>query len=191
MTSRFARQSVKPTISPSLAATARRTNDPLTVGLEGKWVWGWIVIIFLISLLPWRLWSFAPDLLLLVLAFWCVHDAKRVGLVWAFCLGLLIDVQDATPLGQHAALYLLVCFGGILISRRLQRFDLFGQAIHMMPIFVVGFYLAYMTPALLLGFWPGWGWVLSALFTAVLWVPFGWLLQMPINRLASQALNSN
>jgi rod shape-determining protein MreD len=175
-------------ISPSLAATARRNNDPLTTGIDGRWVWGTIAVTFLISLLPWRAIPYAPDLLLLVIAFWCVHDSQRVGLVTAFCLGLLIDVQSVAPLGQHALTYVLVCFGGLLIGRRLQRFDLLRQTLHMMPIFIVGISITILLVAALKDFWPGWGWAISALFTAVLWVPFGWLLQMPINRLASQSL---
>lgn len=176
------------TISPSLAATARRHNSPLPVGIDGRWVWGSILVAFMISLLSWRVWPSSPDILLLVLAFWCVHDAKRVGLVVAFCLGLLIDVQDMAPLGQHALLYVLVCFGGILIGRRMLMFDLLSQAFHMLPIFLIGFLVTFLVVSLLKGFWPGWGWAGSALFTAMLWVPFGWLLLMPVNRLASESL---
>lgn len=175
-------------ISSSLAATARRTNDPLTIGIDGRWVWGTIAVIFLISLLPWRVLPYTPDLLLLVIAFWCVHDSQRVGLLTAFCLGLLIDVQSVAPLGQHALTYVLVCFGGLLIGRRLQRFDLLRQTLHMMPIFIVGISITILLTALLKDFWPGWGWAVSAIFTAALWLPFGWLLQMPSNRLASQSL---
>ena len=175
-------------ISPSLAATARRTNDPLTSGINGRWVWGSIAVAFFISLLPWRALPYAPDLLLLVIAFWCVHDSQRVGLLTAFCLGLLIDVQSVAPLGQHALIYILVCFGGLLIGRRLQRFDLLSQTLHMFPIFIISVSITILFIAALKDFWPGWGWAFSAVFTAVLWVPFGWLLQMPINRLASQSL---
>ena len=175
-------------ISPSLAATARRTNDPLTLGINGRWVWGSIAIAFLVSLLPWRTLPSSPDLLLLVIAFWCVHDSQRIGLLTAFCLGLLIDVQSVSPLGQHALMYVLVCFGGVLISRRLQRFDLLRQALHMMPIFILGFLITFIVVAALKGFWPGWAWIGASIFTALLWVPFGWVLQMPVNRLASQSL---
>jgi rod shape-determining protein MreD len=175
-------------ISPSLAGTARRTNDPLTSGINGRWVWGSIAVVFFISLLPWRAIPYAPDLLLLVIAFWCVHDSQRVGLLTAFCLGLLIDVQSVAPLGQHALIYILVCFGGLLIGRRLQRFGLFSQTLHMFPIFIISVSITILFIAALKGFWPGWGWAFSAVFTAALWLPFGWLLQMPINRLTSQSL---
>jgi len=187
-TKRLGSRAYSSAISSSLAATASRTNDPLTIGIDGRWVWGTIAVTFFISLLPWRALPYAPDLLLLVIAFWCAHDSQRVGLLTAFCLGLLIDVQSVAPLGQHALTYVLVCFGSLLIGRRLQRFDLFRQALHMMPIFIIGISITILLIATLKDFWPGWDGAVSALFTAVLWVPFGWLLQMPTNRLASQSL---
>lgn len=37
-------------------------------------------------MLPWRNWESAPDILLVVLAFWGAHSAAGVGLVAAFIL---------------------------------------------------------------------------------------------------------
>ena len=57
---------------------------------------------WLVSLLPWRLWQGAPDVLILIIAFWCAHEPRRVGLFTAFTFGLLMDVHDAGLLGEHA-----------------------------------------------------------------------------------------
>jgi len=35
-----------------------------------------------------------PDVLAVVLVFWGVHQPRRVGVLWAFVFGLLIDVHD-------------------------------------------------------------------------------------------------
>jgi len=76
--------------------------DRLSGPAHGVFVWGTVLVAWLVSLLPWRLWQGAPDILLLIIAFWCVHEPRRVGLFTAFFFGLLMDVHDAGLLGEHA-----------------------------------------------------------------------------------------
>ena len=73
--------------------------DRLSGPAHGVFVWATVLLVWLVSLLPWRLWQGAPDVLLLIIAFWCVHEPRRVGLFTAFFFGLLMDVHDAGPLG--------------------------------------------------------------------------------------------
>ncbi|WP_067750740.1 rod shape-determining protein MreD [Orrella dioscoreae] len=153
--------------------------DTLVRPARGMFVWGTVLFVWLISLLPWRLWPAAPDLLLLVLAFWCAHEPRRVGMMAAFVFGLLMDVHDARLLGEHALIYTLVAYGTIVLHRRLQRFDLFAQALHMMPVFVVAQLFGLALHAWLTGAWPGWHWTLGPAVTAALWPVVGWLLQLP------------
>lgn len=54
---------------------------------------------------PWR-----PDVLLLVIAFWALHQPQRVGIGVAFVLGVVMDVQAASLLGQHALAYVVLVF---------------------------------------------------------------------------------
>ena len=54
---------------------------------------------------PW-----VPDLLSLVLVFWCVHQPLRIGIGWAFFLGLVMDVHQAGLLGQYALSYTVLAF---------------------------------------------------------------------------------
>src|SRR5690606_32633129 len=98
--------------SPGLAAAATERKSSLS-SLEpidtapfrspssGVFVWGTILFMWLLSLLPWRLWQPAPDLLLLVLLFWCLNEPRRVGLTAAFVFGLLMDVHDGGMLGEQ------------------------------------------------------------------------------------------
>jgi len=145
-------------------------------------VWGSLLFVWLMSLLPWRLWPEAPDLLLLVLAFWCVQEPRRVGMVAAFVFGLLMDVHDAGLLGEYALTYTLVAYGAFVLHRRLQRFDLWSQAMHMLPIFLCARAVALAIHAWLAGSWPGWQWTLGVGMTAALWPLAGWLLQLPQRR---------
>ena len=142
-------------------------------------VWGSILLVWLASLLPWRLWQGAPDVLILIIAFWCVHEPRRVGLFTAFCFGLLMDVHDAGLLGEHALSYTLVAYGAVVLHRRLQRFDLWSQAMHMLPVFLIARLLTQVIHAWLAGKWPGWDWGVSVAITAALWPLAGWVLHLP------------
>ena len=177
---------------PSSSARLLRTQgmgaDPMDQRSDSWIVWGSILLAFLLSLMPWRLIQASPDLLMLVLMFWVVHEPRRVGFLTAFVLGLLIDVHDSGPLGQYALTYVLACYGAVVLHRRLSRFDLWRQALHMLPVFVLARALTILIAAWLTGAWPGWSWLTGMLITTVLWVPIGWLLLLPGNRLA--ALNS-
>lgn len=165
--------------------------DSRDVGSDNWLVWGSIFLVFILSLLPWRLSPWGPDLLMLVLAFWVVHEGNKVGLVTAFALGLLIDVHDVGPLGATALTYVLVCYGAVVLRRRLLRFNLIRQAMHMLPVFVIATLLTTALTAALMGVWPGWSWLTGVLITAALWVPIGWILLLPGNRLAAMSAHSD
>lgn len=146
---------------------------------HGIVVWGSLLLVWLVSLLPWRLWPQAPDVLLLVIAFWCVHEPRRVGMVTAFALGLLMDVHDAGVLGESALAYTLVAYGAIVLHRRLQRFDLWSQAMHMLPLFFLAHLGTTVIHAWIAGKWPGWDWAIGTALTAALWPMVGWVLHLP------------
>ena len=148
-----------------------------------RFLWGSILITWMVSLLPWRSWSAAPDLLLLVIVFWCVHQSRRVGLITAFVFGLLMDVHDVGPLGQQALYYTLVAYGAHVLHRRLMRFDLWSQGMHLLPVFLLGRLVDVLAGAWQAGFWPGWTWVISVVLTAALWPAVGWVLLLPQHRM--------
>lgn len=145
-------------------------------------IWFTIVLVWLISLLPWRLWQPAPDLLLLVILFWCVNEPRRVGMTTAFVFGLLMDVHDAGLLGEQALTYVLAAYGVIVLSRRLQRFSALAQAVHILPIVVAAEAAARIIHAWLAGEWAGWAWLWSAVFTVALWPLADILLHLPQRR---------
>lgn len=170
--------------SARLLKTQGVGGDAIDIRADARLVWGSIMLVFLLALLPWRLIDGVPDLLMLVLAFWSVHESRRVGMVTGFVLGLLLDVHDGGPLGQYALTYVLACYGGVILHRRLLRFDLWSQALHMLLVFLVARTITVLIAAWLTGAWPGWGWVIGVLIASLLWVPVGWLLLLPSHRLA-------
>ncbi|MGB6242246.1 MAG: rod shape-determining protein MreD [Castellaniella sp.] len=146
-------------------------------------VWGSLILVWLASLLPWRLWQPVPDMLLLVLAFWCLYEPSRVGLLTAFVLGLLMDVHDADLLGLHALNYVLCAYGILRLHGRLHHFNVWVQTVHLMPIFVVAALVSRLLGAWLNGEWVGWDWLWTALITGALLPLADVLLLLPQRRL--------
>lgn len=163
-------------LEPIDASPFKRDSSPL-------FIWITILLMWLISLLPWRLWEPAPDLLLLVIVFWCLNEPRRVNMLAAFIFGIFIDVHDGGLLGEQALVYTLAAYGALTLHRRLQRFNAVVQAIHLLPVFVVAEAVARLSLAWLAGEWTGWEWLWSALFTVALWPLADLLLHMPQRRL--------
>lgn len=146
-------------------------------------VWGSLLLVWMASLLPWRLWQPVPDVLLLVLAFWCLHESHRVGLTTAFVLGLLMDVHDSGLLGLHALCYVLAAYGVLRLQRRLEHFNVWVQTLHVVPVLVAAAIVSRLLGAWLNGEWVGWDWLWSALITGILWPLADVLLLLPQRRL--------
>lgn len=150
---------------------------------SGVVVWGSVLLIWVLSLLPWRHWEYAPDFLMLVLAFWTLHEPRKVNMTMAFVLGLLMDAHDTSFLGEHAMSYVLACYGVIALSRRLQLFGSFAQMIYLLPVFFIASAIPRFLHAWFAGEWGGWSWCLAAVFTGVLWPLADFLLLLPHRRL--------
>lgn len=174
----------------SLASLQPIDTSPFHRPSNWFFVWGTLLVVWIVSLLPWRVWQPTPDILLLVLAFWCVHEPRRVGLLSAFVLGLLMDVHDSEFLGLHALGYILVAYGAIVLRRRLEHFNPLVQALHMLPVFVVAATIVSLSGSWLNGEWAGWDWLWSALITVALWPLADILLFLPQRRLDDADVNA-
>lgn len=145
-------------------------------------IWLTIVLSWMLSLLPWRLLEPIPDPLLLVIVFWCLHEPERVSLLTAFVFGLLMDVHDAGLLGAHALTYTLTVYGTLILSRRILRFNVIVQVVHLIPVFIVSYAATRLAYAWLLGEWSGWIWLVSAILTVLMLPVAELLLLMPQRR---------
>lgn len=151
-----------------------RSLQPLDMGDDifqpsSSFVWVSIFITFMASLLPWRNWPGSPDILLVVLAFWCVYRAKGVGLLLAFVLGLLIDVHDTNVLGYHALYYVLVIYAVMMIRQQIVQFSVVVHFLSILPVFVVAAIPGHLFDVWLAGVWSGWDWLWSGFITSLLW----------------------
>ena len=161
---------------------------PATVGL----LFFSLLAAFLFSALPWSgKWLLArPDLVLLVLIFWTVHEPRTIGQGMAFFMGLLMDVSDSMLLGQHALAYVVAVYGAQVLRHRILTFPLAEQALH-----VLGLTLAASLTLLVLNLAlgaqaPSGIFLLSPLITALAWAPAHWILYSPAVRRRRREVSS-
>jgi len=132
----------------------------------------------MLNWLPWQgLWlAVRPDFTALVLLYWCTHKPHRIGIGIAWMVGILADVSDSSLFGQHALAYSVLAFGGIMLHRRIQMFDVSEQPLQVFPLFLVS-YAVFALVHWLSGGHLSWEYFLGCLSSALLWIPLSILLQ--------------
>lgn len=137
-----------------------------------------LIIAVLLNGLPWEgvALMLRPDFVAMLLLYWCMHKPMRIGIGMAWAVGILADVADASLFGQHALTYTLLAFGGVVLHRRLQMFDLRQQTTQVFGLFA----LTYTVYALMHWLIDGdvvWGYFLGCISSTLLWIPLSLLLQ--------------
>ena len=89
------------------------------------------VVGFVLSALPlpetiidWR-----PCWLAMLLIYWCMALPERVGILSAWLLGLLFDVQQSFILGQHALGFIFLAYVIIQNHKRMRVYPLLQQSL--------------------------------------------------------------
>lgn len=137
---------------------------------------------FVLNLLPWGHWIGVPDFVALVLVFWSVHQPRKVGIGVAFCMGLLMDVHDASLLGENALAYTLLSYFAIMIHRRVLWFPTGTQALHVLPLLLLTQGVQLLVRLLVSGKYPDWWYFVESFVSATLWPLVSWILLAPQRR---------
>ena len=111
-----------------------------------------------------------PDFVALVMLYWCTHKPMRIGIGMSWAVGILADVADASLFGQHALAYTVLAFGGVVLHRRLQMFDLRQQTIQVFGIFAMT-YAVYAVVNWQVNGYVVWPYFLGCLTSTLLWMP--------------------
>lgn len=130
-----------------------------------------LVIALMLTALPLPEWAanWRPAWVAMVLIYWCMALPERVGIGVSWMLGLLLDVQQGTVLGQHALGLAIVAYITIKSHQRLRVFPLFQQA-----LVVCGYILLFQFIVLwikgMLGIPPRhWSYWMPAFSSMLLW----------------------
>ena len=143
---------------------------------------GSLVLAFLMNLLPWGQWVGVPDFVALALVFWSINQPRKVGIGIAFTMGLLMDVHDATLLGENALSYTLLSYFAIMIHRRVLWFKLTTQALHVLPLLLMMQTVQMLIRLIVSGSFPGWLFFAESFVTTALWPVVTWILLAPQRR---------
>ena len=79
--------------------------------------------------LPAVLDAFRPDLLVLVVFYWCIESPRAGGLSLAFFAGLALDVIQGVVLGQHALALTLMGAWATHLRLRIRVFSMLSQCL--------------------------------------------------------------
>ena len=153
---------------------------------------GTIVLSFvgalLLDFLPWADLRLVPDFVAMVIAFWCVHQPRRVGLGVAWTVGLLADAGNGVLLGQHALSYSILAFLAIWLSRRILWFRMPQQVLHVAVLLLVCEAVVVLVRLGAGPAFPGWALLVGPLLGAALWPVLSWILLMPQRRLEREQM---
>lgn len=132
-----------------------------------------------LDLIPFGRMPGIPDWFALALAFWCIHQPLKVGMGAGFVFGLVMDVANASVMGQHAFAYVLLAFAAGGLSRRILWFPLAQQALQVLPL-LLGTQLVMLVIRMATGSeFPGVLYFLSSFIGILLWHPLNYLLLLP------------
>ena len=141
-----------------------------------------LALAFLLNLLPWGQVYGIPDFVALALLFWNIHQPRKVGMGVAFGLGILMDVHNASLLGEHALAYTLLTYGAITMQRRVLAFSPWVQAVYVLPLFVFVQFVPFVIRFATAGTFPSWRWLIDGGIEAALWPVASALLIAPQKR---------
>ena len=160
----------------------RPGQQQLLLPVSPVFMWTSLIVALLINMVPIGRAAWTPDLLALVIVFWSVHQPARIGIGAAFVFGLLMDVHQASMLGQHALSYTTLGFFAIMIHRRLLWFPVISQALQVLPLFALSHLIELAIRMIVGGVFPGWSLLAAPAIEAALWPLVSVVLLAPQRR---------
>lgn len=88
-----------------------------------------LALILMIVPLPYDWQWYRPECVTLVLIFWVFALPQSVGVITAWCVGLIMDMLGGVLLGQHALALSIVAYFAYVLRNRLRIFPFWQQII--------------------------------------------------------------
>lgn len=113
------------------------------------------------------LWQ--PQWLLLLLTYWALRVGSRLGVLWAWFAGCIVDVLLGEPLGLNGLIFATITY---LLLRFRERFAMYGAIQQVLIVYAVIMF-AQLLRSFSLNFFANqdWNWLplTTAVSTALLW----------------------
>lgn len=133
----------------------------------------------IINFLPSSACLWMPDFVALLIIFWSVREPRHLGMGSALLLGLVMDVADASLMGQHSLAYVLAAYVASSLSRRILWFPLGQQSLHVLPILLIVQFVQLGVRLMPGVDFPGWEYLLGPFIGTCLWIPLTFILLLP------------
>lgn len=148
-----------------------------------------LFVAFVLNIQPWGQIVGMPDFVALCLVFWGIHQPRRVGMGIAFCMGLLMDVNNATLLGENALAYTVLSYLAITIHRRVLWFPLTKQVWLVLPLLLFTQLLQMLVQFLIDDRVSSWLYLFDSCVAAALWPLMTIVLLAPQRRAINKDLD--
>lgn len=142
------------------------------------------IFALLVSVWPipgWALWL-RPELALMLVAFWILTFPFRIGMIYAWVMGCLIDLLTGSTLCQHALAMTIVAYLVFLFHQRTVMYSIPQQSLVIFGLVALYHLLNYWIYGLTGGAFFDPAFLLSALTSALLWSLFRVLLDLLVAR---------
>ncbi|WP_137974958.1 rod shape-determining protein MreD [Pseudomonas sp. F(2018)] len=138
---------------------------------NGWIIWASLALALLLSVAPMPQFMEIgrPLWLALFLSYWVLAVPHRIGMIGAWCMGLVEDVLFGSLLGQNALILTLIIFLVLSLQRRLQMFPMWQQSLVLLVVFGIAQLVQLWLNALTGNRPPTLAFVLPALISALLW----------------------
>lgn len=136
----------------------------------------WVILLtlmgaLLLSIVPLPLWATSgrPELVAMVILYWVIALPQRVGIGVAWAVGLLQDIVQGTPLGQHAFALSVLAYLALILYQRLRMYGPVQQAAVIFILIGMNQLLCNWVQTLTGTHSPNLLFLLPALVSALLW----------------------
>ena len=101
----------------------RKTHATWVIGLT-------FFIAYLLAIVPFPVWAmhYRPEWVPMVLIYWVMALPYRIGIGWAFFVGLLLDILEGSILGLNAMALVIIAYVTLSLHQRLRMFSSVQQA---------------------------------------------------------------
>lgn len=95
----------------------------------------WVIVLsffiaYLLAIVPFPIWAmnYRPEWIPMVLIYWVMALPYRIGIGWAFFVGLLLDILEGSILGLNAMALVIIAYVTLSLHLRLRMFSSVQQA---------------------------------------------------------------
>ena len=101
----------------------KRTNATWVIALS-------FFIAYLLAIVPFPIWAmnYRPEWIPMVMIYWAMALPYRIGIGWAFFLGLFLDILEGSILGLNAMALVIIAYVTLSVHQRLRMFSSVQQA---------------------------------------------------------------